>query len=311
MKSTRRMVIVAVAFAGLLSIPGARMGQAAPLTDAKITEAYNKVLYKPEVGQERRAKLGDVVEGEDVLRTGASSLAEVEFADQTITRLGSKTVFTFSASAREFHTGYGTTLICMPKGAGGGTIVSAAITAAIEGTTVIVEESDVAGTAEHPDPRVLSKVIFLEGHGTVRLTHPGAKCPVDHESISAGQMIAQYSDQPCLAPVQDVDLAVLLDRSGIITGFYNPLPSLRLIKQAVKQQQSDIGKGILQGSGGGPTVYSPNPSTGSQGISDPPAQNPSIAQGSIVPVGDGFLLSNRPLPGSQPIQGGGGYLIRP
>jgi len=309
MKSIDSAMIAVALVAAAVGGFGVSTGQAAPLASATVTEIKNEVLYKPAEGTERGAKVSDVVQGADVLRTGERSLAEIEFSDKTITRLGSKSVFTFSAGTREFHPGLGTTLIYMPKGLGGGRIVTSAITAAIQGTTVIVEETETPPATPQAAPRILSKVIFLEGNGTVTMTEKRGKCPIDSAPIGAGQMIAQYTDDRCLNPVMDIDLQVLVKRSAIITGFASPLASMPAIEAAVTQQRNEIQSGKL-GEGGG-NVYSPNPSTGSQGITDPPTANPSTAQGNLTPVGGGFFISPRPVPGSQPIEGGGGYVVHP
>lgn len=312
MKSSRGWSGPACVVAAALMVAIGPVATAAPLTRATVTETKNEVVYKPGTGAERPAKVADVVQGADVLRTGERSLAEIEFPDKTITRLGSKSVFTFTAGVREFHPGKGTTLIYMPKGMGGGRIVTSAITAAIEGTTVIVQEIELPPAAGQTEPRLVSKVIFLEGTGRVSLTHPQAVCPVNDRKIGPGQMITHSSDQPCLDPIQDVDLDVLLKRSAIITGFSKPLPSLSLMEAAMAAQNQERADGTLVGTTTGTGIYSPNPQAPStQGITDPPTSNPSYVQGGLIPVGDGFFLSSRPLPGSAPLQGGGGYVIHP
>ena len=139
------------------------------------------------------------------------------------------------------------------------------------------------------------------------MTQQRQKCPVNSVPITGGQMIAQYSDDPCLNPVVEIDLQLLAKRSAIISGFASPLPSMALIQAVIAQQQSDIQSAKLGTANN--QLYSPNPSAGTQGISDPPVAQPSAAQGSLVPVGDGFFISQRPLPGSQPIEGGGGYVV--
>jgi hypothetical protein len=311
MKSNNSVVIPVVLLVGFLAGACALVGEAAPLASAMVTETKNEVLYKPAGGAERAAKVNDVVQGADVLRTGERSLAEIEFSDKTITRLGSKSVFTFSAGTREFHPGNGTTLIYVPKGLGGGRIVTTAITAAIEGTTVIVEETERPPAPGQTAPRLLCKMIFLEGTGNVTLTHQRAVCPVSNRRIGAGQMIAQFADEPCLAPIQDIDLDLLVKRSAIVTGFSAPLPSMSLIGAQVTVQNNEKTAGTLVSPVPTVGVYSLNPSTGTQGISDPPMNVPSSAQGSLIPVGNGFFYSTRPLPGSEPIEGGGGYVWRP
>src|SRR5438034_2809350 len=85
---------------------------AIPLTSAALTEMKNDVRYKATAAAERTARLADVLTGADVLRTGERSLAEIEFNDKTLTRLGSKSVFSFDAAHREFRLDKGLGLIC-------------------------------------------------------------------------------------------------------------------------------------------------------------------------------------------------------
>ena len=307
MKSGFRLAGAAWLTAALLAILLVPATPAAPLTTAKVTETKNVVLYRPQAGAERPAKVADVVQGADVLRTGERSLAEIEFSDKTLTRLGSKSVFTFSAATREFHPGPGTTLIYVPKGLGGGRIVTPAVTAAIEGTTVIVQEIELPPVPGQAAPRLLSKVIFLEGTGQVSLTQPKAVCPITHRRIGPGQMIVQLTDDPCLADVQDIDLDILVKRSGIVTAFSEQLPSLPLILAAVNAQNNAKSQGRLGPAGHGPHgPYSPTPPPG--GIGDPVITGPG-RQGSIIDVGDGFFLSSTWVPGSTKVQGGGHFFV--
>ena len=287
------------------------------LTSARVVEIRNDVRYQPSDAAERAAQVTDMVRETDVLRTGERSLAELEFNDKTITRLGSMTVFSFNRETREFRAGKGTMLICVPKGMGGGRIVTSAITAAIQGTTVVTQEIEVPGTGGGK-PRTLSQVIFLEGNGTVyRTGDPGRT----GAPIGAGQMIAQFTDSRGLGHVQHVDVGALTRNSRIVHGFASALPSLPIIETVVNQQQVDIQHGDLQqtggtgGSGGGSSgggttaLLPPTPTT--QQVFDSPQQVPQTRP-VIYAVGGGFYLSSLPIPGynSAPLEGGG-YVCRP
>lgn len=214
---------------------------AAQLTSARVTEIRNDVRYQTAEAAERAAQVMDVIRESDVLRTGERSLAELEFDDKTITRLGSLSVFSFNRETREFHAGKGTMLVCVPKGKGGGRIVTSAITAAIQGTTVVTQERDVTSG----DGRLHreSRVIFLEGNGVVYRT---GDSPRNGAPIGAGQMITQFADSRGLAHVQHVDIGALTARSRIIHGFTAPLPSLPIIQTVVSQQQTEMQHGDLQ-----------------------------------------------------------------
>lgn len=225
----------------LLPILSATFAVAAPLRSATVTEMKNDVRYQSLATGERAAQPQDTLSGADVLRTGERSLAEIEFNDKTITRLGSKTVFTFAGDTREFRVGQGLTLICVPKGTGGGRIVTAAITAAIEGTTVLAEQFSVAGKKQGDPSRPAGKFIFLEGNGVV--STPDGK---QQKKIQAGQMILHALGDPTLADPQDIDLATLVAESGILNNFQRPLPTADAIQDAIDHQDVDLRRGVLE-----------------------------------------------------------------
>ena len=129
-----------MAVAGLVAAAVGAGGivQAKPLGQATVTQVNNDVRFKPATGEERPAKTKDVVKGADTVRTGQKSQTELEFEDHTITRLGSNSTFTFDPEKREFQLKKGLLLFDMPKGNGGGKIITPAGTAAIEGTAGIV-----------------------------------------------------------------------------------------------------------------------------------------------------------------------------
>lgn len=230
-----------VLLASLLPWLGATLAGAEPLTSATVTEMKNDVRYKPGSAEERTAKLADVIKGSDALRTGERSLAEIEFNDQTLTRLGSMSVFTFDGDKREFRLSRGLTLICAPKGTGGGKIVTAAITAAIEGTTVLAEQFMVAGKKQGDPTRPAGKFIFLEGKGIV--STPDGK---QQKKIRGGQMIAHALGDPKLADPQDIDLGTLVAGSGIINGFARLLPTWDAIQDEIERQRIDLRRGVLE-----------------------------------------------------------------
>jgi hypothetical protein len=191
------------------------VARAAPLSEAKV----------PEAGAERSAEIGDVVRGADILRTGEKSLAEMEFADRTLTRLGPLSVFSFQAREREFQLKEGLGLFCLPKGSGGGRIVTAAITAAIEGTTVLALG--------------VGKIVFLEGTGKVT-TNDGQQ----QKAIRGGEIA--YLENGKLV-VRPIDLPPIL-RSRFIRERPRQLPNWPQI-QAVVRAQERAGFGDASGAG--------------------------------------------------------------
>ena len=67
------------------------------------------------------------------MQTGVQSRSELTFKDQTITRLGEKTIFSVGEGSRTIDLGSGQFLLYAPKKAGGGKVKMGAVTAAITG----------------------------------------------------------------------------------------------------------------------------------------------------------------------------------
>ena len=274
---------------------------------ATVTEIKNTVTYKAESVEERPARISDVIKGTDVLRTGERSLAEIEFEDHTIARLGSKTTFSLSGAAREYRVGNGLTLICVPKGGGGGRIVTSAISAAIEGTTVIAQEIEIPPLQPGDKPRRAGKMIFLEGNG--RILTPDGK---QSRAIQGGEMIIQASGDPELHAPQQVDIAALLQGASILHSFSRALPNMSAVNKIISRQQSALARGELRSS----RATSTSPANSATGQSDPPFRD-SSAQNAVPAVcrdvGSGFFLCTMPMPGftCAPTEGGGFVCFKP
>lgn len=135
--------------------------QAAPLKRAEITAVVNDVkVVDPRKG-ERTAGVEDVIAGDLSVRTGIKSRAELLFQDKTLTRLGATTLFSFNEGTRELELGHGTILLQAPKGAGGAKVRTAAVTAAITGTTILLEYSPAAIKLGRPPVAVSPDVAAL------------------------------------------------------------------------------------------------------------------------------------------------------
>jgi hypothetical protein len=87
----------------------------------------------------RSASLNDVVGERTAVRTGAESRAELTFRDQSLTRLGANTLFSFGPGAHDYDLSSGALLLCVPKEAGTAHINTAAVTAAV---TIVISERD-------------------------------------------------------------------------------------------------------------------------------------------------------------------------
>ena len=133
--------------------------------------------------------------------------------------------------------GEGAILFQVPKGAGGATIRTAAVTAAITGTTGIGEFHHV--TANNPHPVI--KWLCLEGTIHLYLTN-GSKGSV---VLHPGEM--EVTDGTTLTKPVSFDIAQLVKTSLLIIGFDTPLPSLPLITIEIQRQLDSLLAGGFNG----------------------------------------------------------------
>src|SRR5450432_1895952 len=141
----------------LLVLPLAFTTNAAQLKEARISRVIKDVKLLPAQAAPRPAAVSDEVREGTAVRTGVESRAELTFTDQTLARLGANTIFGFNEGTRKLELGGGALLLRVPKNAGGAQIHTAAVTAAITGTTIMMEY--------HPNAYI--KFIVLEGTGRI------------------------------------------------------------------------------------------------------------------------------------------------
>src|SRR5579863_4451023 len=94
---------------------------AAPLTESTFTEIVNNVNTVSTSGNATPSQLNEVLKAPERVRTGAQSRTELTAPDQTITRVGANTIFSFSDAGRTLNLEQGNLLFHAPKGLGGGT----------------------------------------------------------------------------------------------------------------------------------------------------------------------------------------------
>jgi hypothetical protein len=216
---------------GALSL--AYAGQTADLKQSKFTQIVNdvKVLAMPTKTQ-KPAALNDLFKMPDILRTGPASRAELVADDNTITRVGANTIFSFDAANRTIDLEKGSVLFHSPKGKGGGQIKTGAATAAVLGTTIIVSSTQNGGF----------KLLVLEG--TAKVTLPNGQTQI----VEAGQEVFVLPGGK-LSPVINFRLGTLIAESRLVGGFDSPLPSISKIQRAIEQQEQLINNGNAQDTG--------------------------------------------------------------
>lgn len=178
-----------------------------------------KVLKSKE--KARQAKLKEKLSAAQSLQTGRRSRAELTFPNKAITRLGANTSFSFRSNGRNLKLNRGTLLLQVPKGRGGATIHSGSVTAAITGTTIMMEYRKGKWV----------KLISLEGKVSLN-TKQGRIV------LKPGQMVFLKDDGKVLTRPVDLDLKRLVETSKLV----NSKGLGRLPKSALVLIQKEIAK---------------------------------------------------------------------
>ena len=103
------------------------------LKEAKVTQVIQDVKVLPSDAAPRPAAVDDNVRPGTAVQTGTQSRSELTFKDQTITRLGEKTIYSPGEGARTIDLGSGQFLLYVPKKSGGAKVKMGPVTAAITG----------------------------------------------------------------------------------------------------------------------------------------------------------------------------------
>jgi hypothetical protein len=222
----------ALAVVGFCSVVSTHQSIAGPLTSAEVTKVINRVSVIDPAKGSHPAMLRDVIKDNLALQTGARSRSELLFQDNTLTRIGAETFFSFKTGTRDMTLEKGSMLLQVPKGLGGATIHTAAVTAAITGTTIMMEYS----------PGQYLKVLVLEG--SLRLSRNGSFG--NSLVLHAGKMVIMRPDAKKIPDPIDIDLAEIV-RTSILVNFPGSkvLPSMPLIQAAIADQAKAVAKGTL------------------------------------------------------------------
>ncbi len=204
------------------------------LKESKVTQVVNDVEIISAAEQKARpASVDDTFSMPDILRTGKSSRAELVAKDETITRVGANTVFSFDPATRTIDLKQGSLLFHSPHGKGGGTIRTGSATASVLGTTIIVTTTPDGGM----------KVLDLEGKVEVNFKNK------KKQKLQPGQMTFILPGGNQLAPIVVFRLDELIKHSQLVHGFGQQLTSMPLIQDQINHQNKLINSGRAQDTG--------------------------------------------------------------
>jgi len=223
-KTDLSLLVVA---AGCIFLP--HSSAAGPLSSAEVTKIINRVSVIDPAKGGHPAVMREVIKDDLGLETGARSRSELLFQDNTLTRIGAETFFSFKTGTRDMTLEKGSMLLQVPKGLGGAKIHTAAVTAAITGTTIMMEYI----------PRSYIKVLVLEG--SLRLSRNGTVG--DSLLLRPGKMVIMRPDAKKIPDPVDVDLEKVV-KTSTLANFpeEGPLASMRLIQAAIDDQKKQLAK---------------------------------------------------------------------
>jgi hypothetical protein len=215
---------------------------AADFEQARVTQVVQDVKVLPSSGTARQAAVNETVHKGAAVQTGVKSRSELTFQDQSITRLGEKTIFNVGGGARTIELGSGQFLLYVPKNSGGAKVKMGSVTAAITGTTVL-------GNVQ---PNGIVEFTVLEGSANVQLESVG-QCV----RIHAGQKVTYDPITGRLGDPVDVDIQKEL--STPLVSDFGQLPSAGLINKEVQLREranEDLARAI---SASGTTIATATP----------------------------------------------------
>lgn len=205
-----------------------------PLMEAQVTKIINDVRVVDPAKGAHPATLKEKIRDEIGLRTGVKSRSELLFQDDTLTRIGPETTFSFKAGTRDLTLQQGTMLLQVPKGIGGAKIRTAAVTAALTGTTIMLKYV----------PAKQVRVLVLEG--TLRLSVNGFLG--DSVVLRPGRMVDMRPDAKRIPEPVTVDLRSVMKTSSLVKmnkKGKRDLPSADLIDKEIEKQATERQKGEL------------------------------------------------------------------
>jgi len=250
-------IALALALALAVLVPGGA-AHAAKFTSAEISKKVNEVNLLLPDQTTRPGEVGSVVSGSTAVSTGSSSRAELSFPDESVVRLGSDSVFSFTTDGRDVNLDKGTLLMQSKKFRGKTQIKTAAVTAAITGTTILIEYIpavfDAAGKLIKPG---IIKIIVVEGSLEFSLVID----PRKKMRLGAGEMVVFSTEAKQLPQKFVIDLKRLTQTSKLFNGL-GPLPKQGEVDRQVAAQQSDKKGSLLL------AVSTAEPHFGDRGLPD-------------------------------------------
>jgi hypothetical protein len=189
--------------------------------DARLTRVIKNVTVVRS-NTSRAAAAGDVVTVSDIVRTAASSRAELSFADRSVGRLGAKSVLRLNDRDRTLEEG--AVLIQAPGGTSA-VIRTGTINVEARGSTAIIERFGVT----------YAKIMLLEGTARVFLPQKVGESML----LKPGQMLILKPEARFLPEPVDFEIGQLYRTSALIGRDFGRLASQPQIAAEIQKQRAN------------------------------------------------------------------------
>jgi len=290
-------------------------GFGADLTKATFTRVINQVkVVSAATKTITPAKVNTEFSTPDLIQTGPRSLAELKAPDNTITRVGANTIFSYERHGRTVNLQRGSLLFHSPRGKGGGVIRTKAASASVLGTTIMV-----AATADGG-----FKCVVLEGKAALQMPNG------NYRVARPGQVVFVAPGGENFGPTVDINLEKVVEKSKLVNlekvaeaenqageaprerapGQNQPeskpeaekvLPSIAKIKKAVVVQRRMIESGKLERIETDPQLA---PATGAAQGDAVPTVTKETVETAVLSFGDRFrtaigtdlIITGQPFP---------------
>ena len=193
---------------------------------ATVTETVNQVDHGASASDVTSpAHVGTFLQDGDYLKTGTKSLAELQLDNKTITRMGANTIFNYSVAQNEVDLQSGTILFSKPKDGQQLNIKTAAVTAAVVGTTGFMQSGPhgfLFGLIEGHSKIFSHGKVYVIGPGEILVLIPG------HEPF-----------------IFSFDVPHMIATSPLFLNFHLPLPNQRYIDEEIAAYLEALHRGFI------------------------------------------------------------------
>jgi hypothetical protein len=265
------LLVAPVAFALVNWLPNGL--SAADFEEAKVTQVVQDVKVVPAGAAARPAAVNETVRQGNAVQTGVQSRSELTYKDETITRLGEKTIYNVGKEGRTIDMGNGQFLLYVPKNKGGAKIKMGPVTAAITGTTVLGQVY----------PSGIVEFTVLEGSACIYVASVGQSL-----LVMPGQMVVY---DPISMRLEDpVEIDLQQEFSSPLIRDFRQLPSAPLIQEEIQRNHQvvapngDLDRAVR--AAGAASIETATPDQFMQGFNSllvryPPSQVRTLVAGAI------------------------------